>query len=237
MTKTWRSHGSLNITNKLCCLGAPGFWMVSQVLPILIGAVSQPCTGREGWRRWLHYIQVLIPFLSMKAEACHRTLLPPGGQTSLHDSNRKSVSLCRRKVKLEWDWSEEVRNFTILYFYNGWTNIHTRFTFLYSECGPNFRYDDRWQQVGFFRNRTQFMGKKYSLTKTIWTSLFFYILILWTSDRNFFCYRIFTVIRLALSAFSYLYNNLCPCIEYNNEKEYKIHINSNFISHNCFIRS
>ena len=27
--------------------------MVSQVLLIRIGAVSQPCMGREGWRRWL----------------------------------------------------------------------------------------------------------------------------------------------------------------------------------------
>ena len=29
--------------------------MVSQVLPIRIGAVSQPCTGQEGWRRWVGY--------------------------------------------------------------------------------------------------------------------------------------------------------------------------------------
>ena len=27
--------------------------MLCQVLPIRIGAVSKPCTGREGWQRWL----------------------------------------------------------------------------------------------------------------------------------------------------------------------------------------
>ena len=31
--------------------------MASQVLPIRIGAVSQPCTGRECWRRWLSLTQ------------------------------------------------------------------------------------------------------------------------------------------------------------------------------------
>ena len=45
MTKVKRSHGSLNITQKLCCLG---FLMVCQVPPIRMGAVSQPCSVRYG---------------------------------------------------------------------------------------------------------------------------------------------------------------------------------------------
>ena len=48
MTKVSGSHGILDITQKLCCLGAPGFWMVCPLPPIRMGAVRQPCMGQKG---------------------------------------------------------------------------------------------------------------------------------------------------------------------------------------------
>ena len=39
--------------------------MVSQVLLIQIGAVSQPCTGREGWQHWLETPMHNIPMLQL----------------------------------------------------------------------------------------------------------------------------------------------------------------------------